>query len=254
VANLALYSLNCDVMTLLGRDSYYLVWGGSWAIRREVFEQLEFRKAWKGTLSDDLVASQLLREARLPVRFEPAGVVASPVDHTWRGMISFVRRQYLVGRYYVPHWWLFALLGATFSNLLWLAQLAAVIWGLLGGPLPAWIPAIGLTTLLAVYAYRGHLRQDLVRTYFPDRVEQLRTARRFDVWWNPLGGLVNWLGVFSSMFGQHITWRGICYRVLSGGKIRTMHRVDCEPATLPIQTVVPSQPQTSGLARLRKAG
>lgn len=237
LANHALYSLNCDVMTLLGRSSYYLVWGGSWAIRRDVFDQIGLHSAWKGTLSDDLVASRLLREARMPVRFEPAGVVASPVNQGWLDVVSFVRRQYLVGRYYVPHWWGFALVGFTFTNLIWLAQAAFAFWGLSGGPIPPWAPGIVIAALLALCVYRGHMRQDLVETYFPERAGQLRTARAFDVWFNPLGGLVNWLGVVSSVFGRHITWRRISYRVLNGGKIRTVRRLDIDPDVIPFPSL-----------------
>ncbi len=228
LANHALYSLNCDIMTLLGHSSHYLVWGGSWAIRRELFDRLGFRAAWKGTLSDDLVASRLLRNAGMPVRFEPAGVVASPTNHRWLSMISFVRRQYLVGRYYVPHWWTFALFGATLTNLLWLVHVAVAVWGLKGGPIAPYIATTVLAVLYAMYAYRGYLRQDLIATYFPERSEQLRLARLFDIWLNPLGGLVNWLAVAASVFGRHITWRGISYRVLAGGKVRAVRRLEPE--------------------------
>ncbi|MDZ7620547.1 MAG: glycosyltransferase [Patescibacteria group bacterium] len=255
LANHALYSLNCDVMTLLGRSSYYLVWGGSWAIRRDVFDQIGLRDAWKGTLSDDLVASQLLREARMPVRFEPAGVVASPVNQGWPEVMSFVRRQYMVGRYYVPHWWVFALVGATFTNLIWAAHAVFAAWGLLGGPIPAGLPFAVIAGLAALGAYRGKVRQDLVATYFPERAEQLRTARAFDIWLNPLGGLLNWLGVVSSVFGRHITWRGISYRVLNGGKIRAMQRLDAAPEVISFpaleSTVVTNN---RNLAELKAAG
>ncbi len=253
LANHVLYSLNCDVMTLLGRNTHYLVWGGSWAIRREVFDRLGFRTAWKGTLSDDLVASRLLRQARMPVRFEPAGVVASPVDYRWHSMLAFVRRQYLVGRYYVPHWWVFALVGATVTNAMWLAQAAIALGGLWGGPIAPWIPTVVLATLLAMYAYRGYVRQDLVATYFPEKAEQLRVARRFDIGCNPLGGLVNWLAVTTSVFGRHITWRGISYRVLAGGKVRTMRRLEQAKVAIPFPELDPAttanRPARPGLKR-----
>ena len=40
VANALVYSMNCDVMSLLTRSSHHLIWGGSWAIRREVFDAI----------------------------------------------------------------------------------------------------------------------------------------------------------------------------------------------------------------------
>ena len=49
VCNHLVSAINCNVMAVLGRDSHHMVWGGSWAIRRETFEQLKIRAAWEGT-------------------------------------------------------------------------------------------------------------------------------------------------------------------------------------------------------------
>ena len=231
-ANHLLYSINCGVMSLLGRSSHRLIWGGSWGIRREVFESIGLREAWKGTLSDDLVTSRLLRRAGLAVRFEPACVVASPLDHSLRQMFSFIRRQYTVGRFYLPAWWAFAVLAATFTALAWLGNLAALGWGLVWGIPPVGIPAGVCAVLYLLSVHRGLVRQDLVRTYFPDLGQALRKARRFDVWMNPVVGLVSWLGILGSVFGRGITWRGISYRLSPGGQIGTVRRED-EPAQPP---------------------
>jgi len=143
-----------------------------------------------------------------------------------REMYSFIRRQYVVGRYYVPAWWVFAFLAATFSNLVWLGNLAALGCGLLFGSPPAWVPASVCAMLYLLSVHRGLVRQDLVRTYFPDRQQTLRKAVRFDVWMRPVVALVNWLGVLGSLFGRQITWRGISYSISSGGQIRTLWRED----------------------------
>ena len=155
VANALVYSMNCDVLSLLTRSSHYLIWGGSWAIRRDVFEAIGLHNAWKGTLSDDLVASRLMRQTRLEVRFEPACVVASPLDESLAKAMSFIRRQYLVARLYTFDWWLFSLLAATFSNLIWLGNLGVLIWSLLTGSPSPWIPIAISAVLYLVTVYRG---------------------------------------------------------------------------------------------------
>jgi cellulose synthase/poly-beta-1,6-N-acetylglucosamine synthase-like glycosyltransferase len=127
IANALVYSMNCDVISLLTRSSHYLIWGGSWAIRRDAFDAIDLHNAWKGTLSDDLVASRLMQRHRLGVRFEPACVVASPVDQSLVQAMSFIRRQYLVARLYTLDWWLFSLIAATCTNAIWIGNLAVFI-------------------------------------------------------------------------------------------------------------------------------
>ncbi|MGA2032442.1 MAG: glycosyltransferase [Thermoguttaceae bacterium] len=223
LANHVLYSVNCGVMSLLGRKSHYLVWGGSWAIRRDKFEQSCLREAWKGTLSDDLVAGRVLRRGRQSVCFEPACVVASPLQCSLGQMFSFIRRQYMVVRYYAPFWWLGTVLISTGKNIAWLATLVLLGCGACSGTPPLGIP-LGFAIALYLLGV-GHrwLVQDLLRSYFPERRHALLAAQRFDIWAGSLAGLLNCLGLLSSIFGRHIRWRGIRYRLSLGGQIRSVH-------------------------------
>ncbi len=140
LANGLLYSVNATIMSLFSRDNQYMVWGGSWAIRREIFDSVGLHRAWEGTLSDDLVASRELRRAKCRVRFEPACVNASPLDASLPEAISFLRRQYLITRHYTPGWWLAAVFAATFRTAVFLGTLAAIAWGMWNGRPPVLIP------------------------------------------------------------------------------------------------------------------
>ncbi len=220
LANHLLYSLNCSVMSLLGRSSYYLIWGGSWAIRREVFDRIGLHSAWKGTLSDDLVASRLLSETKMQVRFEPVCVVASPIDHSLSEALSFVRRQYFLSRFYARDFWLFAALSAAFSNLVWLVNLGMFIGGLLRGAPWTWIPWSVISFLYLLSVYRGFVRQDLADLYYPHLRRTLQCAKQFDIWLHPLISLINGIVVWSSAIGRQVTWRRIIYRLSADGKIQ----------------------------------
>ena len=226
VANALVYSMNCDVMSLLTRSSHHLIWGGSWAIRREVFDAIGLRSAWKGTISDDLIASRLMRQLRLEVRFEPGCVVASPLDVSLGNALSFIRRQYLVARLYTFDWWLFSFLAATFSSAIWVGNLGVLIAGLLTGSPSPWIPIAVSAVLYLMTVYRGALRQDLVKTYFPHWERASRRIRGFDIWASPLVELAHWIGVSSAAFGRWVNWRGIRYRILPGGQVQEILRPD----------------------------
>ena len=231
LASYLLYSINSRVALLFGNRDWYPVWGGSWAIRRETFEAAGIRDAWQGTLSDDLVAGCVLRKHKLRVEFEPACMVASPLKSNFSQMFLFLRRQYLIGRSYVPVFWAVGFLAVTFPNLIRLATLGAILGGLLTGTLSPWIPIAVYSLLYGLNVYRGMIRQDLAGIYFPHLESQLRGPRRFDIWMEPLISLVNWVGMISSLFGQTITWRGVTYRLFRGGRIETTHR--CEEPTSP---------------------
>jgi ceramide glucosyltransferase len=224
MANALVYSMNCDVISLLTRSSHCLIWGGSWAIRRDVFEAIGMRRAWKGTLSDDLVASRLMRQSGLEVRFEPACVVASSLDQSLPHAMSFIRRQYLIARLYTFDWWFFSLLAATLTNLIWLGNLGVFAYSLITGAPSPWIPIAVSASLYAVTVYRGSLRQGLVKTYFPEWNKSSRRIQGFDIWLNPIVELAHWIGVASAAVGHHILWRGIGYQVLPGGHVQEIIR------------------------------
>jgi ceramide glucosyltransferase len=232
-ANHLLYSVNCNVATLLGPRSNYPVWGGSWAIRRTTFEKIGLLDAWRGTLSDDLVATQTLRRHGLGARFEPACVVASPIDGTLLDHWWFVRRQYTISRFYTPRLWAAGLSAAALTIAGWLAATVLLAWSIVAGS-PLTTAALGASLgLYGLGLARGAIRQQLVEIYVADYGHQLRGARRFDVWANPLIGLASALAMVSSCVGRHIRWRDITYCLHAGGAAEVVARASLAAATLP---------------------
>lgn len=252
LANLVLYSVNCGLTALLGKRGPNHVWGGSWAIRRTTFEEVRLAEAWRGTLSDDLVASRAIRRAGYRVEFEPAAVVQSPLDYSFRNMLSFLRRQYVIGRFYAPRLWVFGLVMTTLANVVLFGSLAAAVWDVgwrsAAGSL-WWAPAVAFVALWLAHVFRAVVRQDAALTYFPDLETPLRTARRWDIWAAPLFGLLNWLGLLAASVGSHITWRGITYRLYGGGQIRMIHREDG-----PLPAAPDEAEELQPAVRYRKAG
>jgi hypothetical protein len=142
--------------------------------------------------------------------------------------MSFIRRQYVIARLYTFDWWLFSLVAASFSNLIWFGNLGVLALSLLTGSPSPWIPIAVSAIFYAVTVYRGWLRQGLVKVYFPTWNKASSRIQRFDIWANPLVELAHWLGVSSAAFGRHILWRGIRYRVLPGGQVQKIIRSDAE--------------------------
>lgn len=246
VPNLLVTSVNASLGMLLGRGNPNIVWGGSWAMRHDRFEELEIRHAWQRKLNDDLVVTSIMRRARLRVEYEPACAVASPLDVNTSQMINFARRQYFQARYYLPNCWRAGLLLTTLSLAAFWLSLAAAFFMWCNGSMAAWAPALIVLTLYASWVYRGIHRVWLSRELFPDYEPQLRTTRFLDILGGPVAALANWLIYASTAFGCRLVWRGIHYQLDCRGKVISVrHRegrpIDTAAAAVPLASQVQTE-------------
>jgi cellulose synthase/poly-beta-1,6-N-acetylglucosamine synthase-like glycosyltransferase len=223
-AQCLLYSINTAIASGLGPGGHHLVWGGSWAIRRELFDSLRLRSAWQGTLSDDFVASRLIHRAGLRVDFEPGCMVMSPVDGSWRQTLEFIRRQYIIARSYAPHWWLLALTGATLPVITFWGGILALATGLSTGAEWTWLPAVICPAYYAATLIRGWQRWQLAQVHVSEPTPLVKRVAWLDIWTGPLVTLVNWLAILSSVAGRRLQWRGIGYTLGRGGRVLGIER------------------------------
>ena len=196
------------------------VWGGSWAIRRETFEQLAIHKAWEGMLSDDLVASNQLHRSRA------GGPLRSGLRVDLAGRFRLVRHVRFRAAA-VPHYAALCLplvaagLGrgnGRQSGLDCLAR-AAGVHDRSQDDRSHWLPASVLGALYGLGLYRGWAMQSLAAVYSPENLPELRGVRRWHVWASPAVALVQWLGLIASAFGNRVRWRAIDYRLGAGGRV-----------------------------------
>jgi len=226
LANFLLYSINSATAALYGPRGPVLVWGGSWAIRKQTFKSIGLREAWRGTLSDDMVASRVLYDAGYRIFYEPRCVTASPVDTTLTGATEFLRRQFLIGRRYSGRMWLSGFVALAVSQLALWGSLAVGVWAVAAGNVYGLLGLVNFVGLYAGTLYRCWLRQEAGRACLPERQAQLSAARRFDILAGPAVGPINLLAFVASCFGNCITWRDIRYRIDRGGQIALLDRRD----------------------------
>jgi hypothetical protein len=220
LANLLVSSIDAAVVPIMFPSIHHKVWGGSWAIRRETFEQSRMREAWVGTLSDDLVAGNVLADLKTPLALETACILPSAIDMDMRTMLSWVRRQFIIGRFYSPFLWSVVLVGNCFAYSLFWASAAAAVGGWLTDAPWKWHPTLAVGLLYAMQVLRAWLRQSASRYYLPHRQSELVATRRFDIWCGPLAGLALCAALVWSAIGRRIVWKDNIYEMRYGGQIR----------------------------------
>ncbi len=228
-ASLALSAVNAKVAQLLGNSLFNQAWGGSMAIRVDVFRRVGLDKIWPKAVSDDLSLSRAVKKAGLQVAFVPACLVASYESATWAKLFEFGRRQFLITRISAPGTWWFGLCSSLYSVLgLWGGAGLAVYAAKIGDEntaLFAAVPVLFFASQLARAILRQKMADKLLKyerqvtsKACPERSrgEQraMRAACAADILFFWVWSLLLLSLIISSAFGRVICWRGIRYKLL----------------------------------------
>jgi len=220
LASLALSALNAKVAQLLGNTPFNQAWGGSMAVRVEVFRRLGIEKIWSKALSDDLLLSRVVKKAGMKIAFVPACLATSHASTTWRELFEFGRRQFLITRISAPRTWWFGLLSCLYSVL--------GVWGGIGLVVYATsqnfefrilnfeflIPAVPIV-FLARQLSQAILRQKMISKLLKKYLPEMKPAMAADILGFWIWSLLLLFLIISSARGRTIRWRGIHYKLVS---------------------------------------
>ena len=217
-------TINNSVAALSGRGRYSLIWGGSWAITRKVFEQSGMKQAWFGVLSDDLMATNVIRHSKLDIHFEPRCLCATPVQFSWGQLFEFLYRQFLIVKKYTYGFWLSAVLLSLANQIAFWGSLVLTFAATASGNYGiAGLMAVATMTLGGGSLIRSLLRQKMGRFAVANWGKQ-KTAKIFDMAAGQVAGLFALIMILASAFGSRIKWRGIGYHISQGGRIQILGR------------------------------
>jgi len=198
---------NASVASALGSDTTKnFCWGGSTAIRRTTFNDLNVAERWRGTVSDDFTITSVLKEAKLPIHFTPNCLVASVGDCDFRELLEFTTRQIKITRVYASHLWLPLLLGSTLFAIAFFGGL--ILIGVHSRSSAAYIFPLLIFTLGATKSFiRFRAVSEVLKTSRGDLVAHIF------LW--PIASLLYLYNAIAAGFSRRITWRGITYQLKS---------------------------------------
>lgn len=203
---------NASTLALVVHPRYGFAWGGSMAIRRQVFEELRIGEAWSQGLSDDWILTQVLRSVGLPIRFVPDCLVPTREPCTWRGLAEWTTRQGIITRVYAPETWRVALLLHSAYLALALLGLMALLTGrwMAGGALLShWVfSGLGSAAVCRAAVHRlGIQGFAIAQRTWPQAL------------WGPAVTALIVVNLAISGVARTIRWRGISYTMLAPGHV-----------------------------------
>jgi len=206
---------NASIASALGgREDKNFCWGGSTAIRRATFEKLNVTAAWQRTVSDDFTLTRVLQQAKLPIHFVPACLVASAGDCSVSELLEFSNRQLKITRVYASHLWKPVLIG----SLLFCAVFFGGFVLLLARVFLRLSYALPLLLLLLIYllgAAKAYIRLKAVAVLLANYQKQLSRSLPWHLLLWPFASALYLCNALAAGFSRRIKWRGITYELKS---------------------------------------
>ncbi|MGA2916564.1 MAG: glycosyltransferase family 2 protein [Sedimentisphaerales bacterium] len=213
LATLALSAMNAKVAQLLGPTIFNCAWGGSMAVRVDVFNRLGIAEIWQRAITDDLTLSREVKKAKLKIIFAPGCLVASYEQTNWRSLFEFARRQFVITRVTMPGTWWFGLVSNVFSIFgLWGFGVLAIFSYLTGSEFRQTF-LLAAVVFLAGQITRAFLRQKMIFRLLAADAAKMKMAMLADIIGGPFWLLILFCCIVSSAFGRIITWRGVKYKL-----------------------------------------
>jgi ceramide glucosyltransferase len=216
---------NASIASALGpitRSNF--CWGGSTAIRRDLFDRLNMREKWLGTLSDDFALTRALNEAESPIHFVPQAIVPSAGNCSAVGLFEFTNRQMRITRVYARKLWLMSFFGSGLFNAVMIAS-ALILISYSPATLP-WLAA--LFTLAAVTFFsvgKAWLRFAAIRLVLHSASLDRQFWFQMTLWL--LTPAIFFVNCIAALLSKKIRWRGTEYEMVSPTETKVLsHPVD----------------------------
>jgi cellulose synthase/poly-beta-1,6-N-acetylglucosamine synthase-like glycosyltransferase len=206
---------NASIASALGeREEKNFCWGGSTAIRRSTFEKLRVVERWQGTISDDFTLTRVLQEAKLPIHFVPACLVASVGDCSAGELLEFSNRQLKITRVYAAHLWKPVLIGSLLFCSVFFGGLALVVTRAILR-LPFALPLVALSVIYVLGAAKSYICLQAVAIPLAKYKRQLSRSLPGHLLLWPVASALYLCNAITAAFARRIKWRGITYELKS---------------------------------------
>lgn len=189
------------------------VWGGSMAIRREFFEQLNMLDVWDTALADDCVLHDHVLKAGKRIEFVAPAMTSISSDLPTGEILHFAMRQCVIAKVTLTDIWWISILGLSFLH----ACVGKGLWGVAQsarGKKPWSWADLGLLSFIPASMLQALLTIQSINLLASTRAaDDPMHGKAHWALYGPLGYLFLWGSLLSSSLRRHFHWRAIGYRM-----------------------------------------
>ena len=219
LSSFVLASMAATMVTVPRLPFLNAAWGGSIAMKRELYEALDLREAWRGTLCDDLHLTAIAQRAgyviAAPREILPRLFVAT---HGFDDVAADALRWLMFFRVYMPATYFLAMLGLTFAAAGWIVAFLGTLV-----VLPTAIAALIAAFVLAVLRTAGRA-VIVARLWSRAGLHENRFFFLLDPLLTPLAAILNATYGWFALFVRRTTWAGITYESRGPKETRVLSR------------------------------
>ena len=227
---------------------YKIPWGGSLAIRRDLFSHYNLSERWEHALTDDVSLYSIAKRSGKRIAYVPSVLMANRETCRLPSFFYWVRRQMLYVKLYHPSW--FAVLGQCLLISVPQVVLIALMIGALAAGM--WLELFQLAetflfywlaVLGTLYPMEETIRRLMKRTNtVPARPSwEMIAAMMLAV---PLTQAVYTAAVISLFWQKRVEWRGVWYEI---GKNQSVKLIEYIPYAKVKNDVTPNTEEMTSL-------
>ena len=179
-------------------------WGGSTAITKKIFDDLDIKNKWKFGFSDDLLLTKAVKNAGLKIKFIPQCLVESFDDVKIRAFLSWGTTQYTWVKWYYPSIWLLSFIGLVGLKFLTLFGIVSILIGFIGSGL------MMISTVLFEMIY-GWLGFNICKKNMLYQEERYGSSITYALIM-PIAFFFISFNFFTSLLKKNIVWKGRSYQ------------------------------------------
>ncbi len=196
--------------------AFKIGWGGAFAIRKAVYQQVGLERKWCLALVEDTLASNEVLLDGKQIKFVPECTMPNPESATLSWCLSFVTRQLQGLRYYHSAWKTVLLYG-LFSGGLLLVNAVLFTCALSSGDLlTAGIAGGSLVAFGVIAGWLMQRSERCVNSFIGERAVGGYSLPWMLILAAPITQVIHFVALTRAFALSDVTWRGIRYQIRSG--------------------------------------